>query len=121
MAEITHTPESHVADAQGHHDHFSFMGRTFDFPVYTGVFLLLGLLTIIEVSLSRVERGGLTIWLDLVGIVMVAIAIAKAGLVVWFYMHLNKDTRIFLACLIIPMILVTVSALFLIFVPQGSY
>lgn len=121
MTEITHTSESQAVEVHGHDENFSIIGRTFDFPVYTGVFLLLSILTIIEVSLSRVERGGLTIWLDLIGIIMVTIAIAKAGLVVWFYMHLNKDTRIFLACLLIPVILVTVSALFLVFVPQGSY
>jgi caa(3)-type oxidase subunit IV len=121
MAEITHASESRVVDSHRHDDNFSLVGRTFDFPVYTGVFFLLGVLTLIEVTLSQLPRTNLSPYLDLVGIIMVTIAIGKAGLVVWFYMHLNKDTRIFLACLLIPLFLVTVSALFLIFVPQGSY
>jgi caa(3)-type oxidase subunit IV len=117
---VLHTAES-PAETHGHDDRFTFLGRTFNVPVYTGVFFVLGVLTLIEVTLSQLPRPELSNWLDFVGIVMVAIAFCKAGLVVWFYMHLNKDTRIFLACMLVPLFLVIVSALFLIFVPQGSY
>ena len=52
---------------------------------------------------------------------MLVLAATKAGLVVWFYMHLNKDNRIFLACLMIPVVLVVLAVLFLSIVPTGGY
>lgn len=115
MSDITHNSESHVEDTHDHNEQFSFVGRTFPVPVYTGVFVLLGLLTLIEVTLSRVERS------SILTIIMLALATVKAGLVVWFYMHLNKDSRIFLACLVIPFLLVIVCVLFLSIVPVGGY
>lgn len=117
MTEVTHETESHVAEAHDHdHDEkFSFVGRTFNVPVYTGVFILLGILTVIEVALSRVPHSSIII------IIMLALAVFKAGLVVWFYMHLNKDNRIFLATLLIPVVLVILAVLFLSIVPVGGY
>lgn len=115
MSEITHNTEVHAEDAHDHNEQFSFVGRTFPVPVYTGVFVLLGALTLIEVLLSRVDRSGILI------AIMLALAITKSGLVVWFYMHLNKDSRIFLACLLIPFILVIICVWFLSIVPSFSY
>ena len=117
MSEITHDTESHVEAAHDDHDEkFSFVGRTFPVPVYTGVFVLLGVITLIEVAISQIfERSGILI------LVMLALATFKAGLVVWFYMHLNKDNRIFLACLLIPVVLVVVAVLFLSIIPVGGY
>ncbi|MCA0454446.1 MAG: cytochrome C oxidase subunit IV family protein [Chloroflexi bacterium] len=118
MTEVTHDTETHIVDAheQEHYDEkFSFVGRTFNVPTYTGVFALLGGLTVIEVLLSRLEHS------SIITIIMLALAVFKAGLVVWFYMHLNKDNRIFLATLLIPVVLVILAVLFLSIVPVGGY
>ncbi len=119
MSDIAHNPgiETDVVDPHDDHDEqFSFVGRTFPVPVYTGVFIVLGVTTLIEVVISQVfERSGILIF------IMLALATFKAGLVVWFYMHLNKDNRIFLACLMIPVVLVVLAVLFLSIVPAGGY
>ena len=117
MSEITHDTETHVEDTHDdHNEQFSFVGRTFPVPVYTGVFVLLGITTLVEVAISQLfERSGILIF------IMLALATFKAGLVVWFYMHLNKDSRIFLACLLIPVVLVVVAVLFLSIIPVGGY
>lgn len=117
MSEVTHDTETQVVDSHDDHDEqFSFVGRTFPVPVYTGVFGLLGGITIVEVLISQAfERSPILIF------IMLVLAATKAGLVVWFYMHLNKDSRIFLACLMIPVILVVLAVLFLSIVPAGGY
>ena len=116
MSEVTHDTETHIEDTHDDHDeNFSFVGRTFPVPVYTGVFVVLGILTLIEVTLSQLPHGFFTIPL------MLILSIVKAGLVVWFYMHLNKDSRIFLACLLIPVVLVIVAITFLSLIPVGGY
>ncbi|MEZ4668041.1 MAG: cytochrome C oxidase subunit IV family protein [Anaerolineae bacterium] len=121
MSEITHIAESQHDD-HAHGDSFTFLGRTFPVPLYTGVFGLLGILTLIEVTISQViPRGELPGYVDLVGLIMIVIAVCKASLVVWFYMHLNKDSRIFMIALLVPTILVIVCVLFLSIVPPGSY
>jgi len=119
MTDIEHNPDTGLQVVDPHDDHdeqFSFVGRTFPVPVYTGVFVVLGITTLIEVAISQIfERSGLLIFL------MLVLAVFKAGLVVWFYMHLNKDNRIFIACLMIPVVLVIIAVLFLSLVPNFSY
>lgn len=100
----------------GHHfvdDTTVFMGRTINQPVYTVVFGILAIVTIVEVALSGLPRGFFTIPL------MLGLALIKAGLVVWFYMHLNKDNRIFLFTLLIPFIMMILAIGFLLIVPTG--
>ncbi len=90
-----------------------FMGRTINQPVYTVVFIALAVVTIVEVALSGLPRGFLTIPL------MLGLALVKAGLVVWFYMHLNKDNRIFILTLMVPFIMMILATGFLMIVPTG--
>lgn len=92
-----------------------FMGRTFPFPLYTFVFLVLGAITIVEVALSQLPHGFLTAPL------LLALSASKAILVVMFYMHLREDSRIFALALIIPLILALVAATFLLTVPITGY
>ena len=89
------------------------LGMELPFPVYTVVYGGLALLTLIEVGLSQLPHGFLTIP------ILLGIAFFKAGLVVWFYMHLNTDSRIFAITLIIPLIMVIIATLFLMIVPTG--
>ena len=88
-------------------------GRVIPLPVYTVVFFGLAVLTLIEVGFSQLPHGFLSIP------VLLALAVCKAGLVVWFYMHLNKDSRIFAVTLAIPMVMVIIATLFLMLVPTG--
>jgi len=90
------------------------LGRQVNLPVYTVVFIALGILTVLEVALAElVPRGGLTIPL------MLIISLGKAALVVWFYMHLNSDSRLFAITLLVPVVMVTLATLFLMIVPVG--
>ena len=89
------------------------LGRVLPFPVYTVVYGVLAILTLIEVGISQLPPGALIIPL------LLGIAFFKAGLVVWFYMHLNTDSRIFAVTLIAPLIKVLIATLFLMIVPTG--
>jgi cytochrome c oxidase subunit IV len=124
MAEETVTHDEHEPQTDapakpvaGHHFHDDnktvIMGREIPFPIYTVVYGALALLTVIEVLLSQLPRGFLTIP------IMLVIAFLKAGLVVWFYMHLNTDSRIFAITLIAPVVMVIIATLFLMIVPTG--
>ena len=118
MAEetVTHDEpqsETHVAGHHYHEDKTVILGREIPLPVYTVVYGALAGLTVIEVLLSQLPRGFLTIP------VLLGIAFLKAGLVVWFYMHLNTDSRIFAITLLIPVVMVIIATLFLMIVPTG--
>lgn len=108
-----HSAVEPAENAHAHNDNFVFRGQEYPIPLYTAVYIGLGLLTLIEITLSQIERGGLTIP------VMLIIAVLKASLVVWFYMHLNKDSRIFALTLLIPTVLVILATIFLMIVPTG--
>ncbi len=89
-------------------------GRVIPLPVYTVVFIVLGVITVFEVALAEVfPRGGLTIP------IMLLASLAKAALVVWFYMHLNSDSRVFAITLLIPVLMVLLATGFLMIVPVG--
>jgi caa(3)-type oxidase subunit IV len=111
-----HSPAAHDAHHEhDYHEQLKLFGRTFPVPTYTGVFIILGILTVMEVALFELPRGFLT------APIMIVLSVIKAGLVVWFYMHLNKDSRIFLIALLVPTILVVICTLFLLIVPPGGY
>jgi caa(3)-type oxidase subunit IV len=113
--------EHNAHDAHSAHDHHSdsttvqFAGReiTLPVPVYTAVFGVLGALTVIEVLLAEIITS------DIKTPILVLLSLMKAGLVVWFYMHLNRDTRLFMLTLLLPVIVGLLSALYLLTVPTG--
>lgn len=89
-------------------------GRVIPLPVYTVVFITLGILTLFELALAEVfPRGGLTIP------IMLLASLTKAALVVWFYMHLNSDSRVFALTLLVPVLMVLLATGFLLIVPIG--
>lgn len=90
-------------------------GRTFPFPVYTVVYIVLGALTAIEVLLTFLPHG----WL--LTIALLGISIAKMVLVVLFYMHLKEDSKLFAAAIILPLFIIMVATLFLIAAPSTGY
>jgi len=121
MSTLSENADGDVALIAEHHhsDTFTipFVGTEMTLPggIYTFVFGLLALLTVAEVMMAELlPDGGLTITLLLVA------AIAKALLVVTFYMHLANDNRIFRVVLLLPLVVVLLSILFLMFVPVGS-
>ncbi|MEQ8676459.1 MAG: cytochrome C oxidase subunit IV family protein [Aggregatilineales bacterium] len=105
--------EALAHDAHG--DVTVWFGREFPFPVYTMVFGLLAVATLIEVILAELIGSDLKIP------ILLGIAIVKAGLVVWYYMHLNHDSRVFALTLALPLIIALLSALFLMGVDPTSY
>lgn len=105
--------EALAHDAHG--DTTVLFGRELPFPIYTVVFIGLAILTLIEVILAEVISGDIKIP------ILVAIAVAKAYLVVYYYMHLNTDSRVFALTLALPVGIALLSALFLFAVPSGSY
>lgn len=104
---------SHPPD---HGDTTTFLGKTYDIPIYTSVFIALGVFTVVEVLIAEVISGNIK------NPVLLAIAAAKALLVVLFYMHLKEDSRIFALVLSVPIGLAIISTLFLLAIPAtGGY
>ena len=108
-----HAAGGHAAEAHG--DTSVFLGRTFPFPIYTVIFGILAVVTIIEVIIAELPDG----WLG--AALLILLSVFKAALVVWYYMHLREDNRLYALILIVPVILVTVGTLFLASVPLGGY
>lgn len=109
--------ESYEASHGGHDDHGDttvVFGRTLPFPLYTVVFLGLGVLTIIEVLVGGFE-GFLRIPL------LLGIAVVKMYLVVYYYMHLKTDSRFFAIALIVPVVVAAISMFFVLATPHSGY
>ena len=101
----------HVA----HGDTTVFMGKTYNIPIYSSVYLALGAFTILEVAIAEIISGDVKIPL------LLGFAIAKSLLVVMFYMHLKQDSRIFAVALAVPLGIALLSMLFLLAVPSTGY
>jgi cytochrome c oxidase subunit 4 len=124
-----HTTADHAHDAA--HDHAAtdshdahedtllptsrFLGIDLPVPLYTAVFGALAMLTIIEVILAELPEFFLTVPL------LVFLSICKAILVVWYYMHLRTDNKLYALALLIPLFIGIVGTLFLLAVPLFSY
>ena len=115
LGERPSDPHEAHAGAHAHSDTTVLFGREYPFPIYTMVFFALGALTIFEVLFAELFYGGFAI------AVLMGIAIVKAGLVVYYYMHLNTDSRVFAVTLALPVLIALLSALFLLAVPTGNY
>jgi hypothetical protein len=91
-------------------------GRVIPYPIYTVIFFTLGIITIIEVASAEIFPHGwlLTIWLA-------GLSVSKALMVMWFYMHLKDDSRIFAFAIILPIIIALIATLFLSAVPPTGY
>jgi cytochrome c oxidase subunit IV len=113
--EATEPPHS-KAEALGetHEDHSNqsvFLGRTFPYPIYTVIFGALAALTVTEILISGIDAEGLRIP------ILLALAVTKALLVIYYYMHLRTDSRIFTVTLIIPALVALAAMFYLLFVP----
>ncbi len=104
--------ESH--DTHHHSDTVNLGFTTVTVPggIYTVVFVILGILTAIEVLLAETTNAeAFAIAL------LLTLAISKAVLVVMYYMHLKDDSRLFSLSLIVPLVIAILSVLYLIGVP----
>lgn len=97
------------------HDTTVIFGRELPYPVYTVVFMALGILTVTEVTLSELLAEIETLKI----IALLGIAFVKASLVALFYMHLKDDDRAFALAFGVPAAMVILSILFLLGVPTS--
>lgn len=84
--------------------------------VYTAVFIALGVFTLLEVLTAELfATSGIKI------VLLMGMAVAKAFLVIWFYMHLNRDARsnpLLYVVLLLPLTVTLLSILYLLGVPS---
>jgi hypothetical protein len=92
------------------------LGRDIPLPLYTVVFGALAAVTVVEVASAEIFPDGwlLTLWLA-------ALSVTKAVTVMWFYMHLKNDSRIFAGAIILPIFIALIATLFLSAVPMTGY
>jgi caa(3)-type oxidase subunit IV len=68
---------------------------------YVAIFAVLAAITLVEIGMTRASIApALTTGLFL------AFSLAKASLVVMFFMHLRDDSRVYAAILLLPLVLV---------------
>jgi len=129
MTEETHNNETAIEPLDTHHDDHDHHSDTVKIPllgevtvaggIYTVIFGVLAVLTAIEVIIAESLINNPD--MDFFRITSnITIAILKVALVVWFYMHLNRDSRVFLAILLFPTFIVLLSVLFLASLPAGA-
>jgi len=140
MAEMVQEHVEHADDHAHDHDHHSdtvvVLGReiTVYGGVYTVVFGVLAILTLIEVISAEVLNGmieattggeaavlALQLLPALKAFILLGIGIIKAALVVWFYMHLREDNRILAVVLLLPLLIAALSVMFVLAVPPTGY
>ncbi len=83
--------------------------------IYTVVFGVLAALTVLEVGIAEIFGDGF-----LKTATLVVLSLGKAALVVTFYMHLNRDNRLYWVALGLPLIIVLLSVLFLLAAPADG-
>lgn len=139
MAEMTHNELDHSAD-HAHNDHHSdtvvIRGReiTVAGGIYTVVFGVLAILTVIEVISAEVLNGAIdattggeaaVVALQLLpalkAFLLLGIGIIKSALVIWFYMHLRDDNKILAVVLLLPLLIAALSIVFLLSIPPIGY
>lgn len=129
MAVEEHTHDesaTHDASAHGHgethetieglaHDipnQTDFFGlTTINLPIYDVVFISLGVFTAVEVGIGTLSLPEGWIWVKIA--LLAGIAFVKAFHVVWFYMHLKSDNKVFWLTLMLPFIIAAVGLLYL--------
>jgi cytochrome c oxidase subunit IV len=119
-----HAAEPHPIHVPSDTVTLPFINQTITVPggIYSVVFGVLAILTIIEVLLSVIpEEGAATLVTGLITATLVLFSTIKAFLVAWFYMHLNHDNKLFRWILLVPVGLALVAAIYLLAVPSTGY
>ena len=123
-----------MADATHHEGHHSntvrLLGReiTVEGGIYTVVFGALAILTVIEVVSAEYLKGAIhdspnaaDSLQAIKAVLLLAIAIIKSSLVIWFYMHLRDEKRILAVVLLLPLLIATLSIMYLLAIPPIGY
>ena len=124
MAQATHHDDGH------HSNTVQLLGRqiTVEGGVYTVVFIGLAILTVIEVVSAEGLKGMIhdmpdaadTLQAIKAGLLLV-IAVIKSALVIWFYMHLRDEKPLLAVVLLLPLLIASLSILYLLAIPPGGY
>ncbi len=119
-----HTTSDHTThDSHSDTVHLPVIGSiTVSGGIYTVVFGILGVLTLLEVLIAETigkMEGDTAEALKIV--LLLGIAVAKSALVILYYMHLKDDSRIFLATLLLPLLITLLSIFYLLAVPPTGY
>ncbi len=123
MAEATHHEEHHSNTVR-------LLGReiTVEGGIYTVVFGILAILTVIEVLSAEGLKDAIHDLPDLAVALqaikaglLLFIAIIKAALVIWFYMHLRDEKPVLAVVLLLPLLIASLSILYLLAIPPGGY
>ena len=106
------------------------LGReiTVEGGIYTVVFIGLAILTVIEVLSAEGLKGAIhdmpdaaaTLQAIKAGLLLL-IAIIKSTLVIWFYMHLRDEKPLLAVVLLLPLLIASLSILYLLAIPPGGY
>ena len=122
--ELTHDDHSH------HSNTVALLGReiTVEGGIYTVVFGGLAILTVIEVLSAEFLKSAIhdspSIAASLTtfkAVLLLALAIFKSSLVIWFYMHLKDEKRILAVVLLLPLLIAALSVMFVLAVPPTGY
>jgi caa(3)-type oxidase subunit IV len=123
MTEITQTTDNaHITPAEHSHSDtvtLPILGTiTVMGGIYTVVFGGLAILTALEVLIAELTKFWEIRTVPIIA--LMGIAIAKAALVVMYYMHLRTDSRLFALALLLPLGIVTLCLIYLMGVPTGG-
>lgn len=118
-------------DDHGHHSNtVTLLGRdiTVEGGIYTVVFGGLAILTVIEVFCAETLKSAIhdapsaaATLTTIKAVLLLAIAIVKSALVIWFYMHLKDEKRILAVVLLLPLLIAALSVMFVLAVPPTGY
>lgn len=124
MAQATHHEGGH------HSNTVRLLGReiTVEGGIYTVVFGALALLTVIEVVSAEFLKGAIhdapsaAVTLQAIkAVLLLGIAIIKSSLVIWFYMHLREEKPLIAVVILLPLLVASLSIMFLLAVPPLGY
>ena len=124
MAEATHHDSGH------HGNTVQLLGReiTVEGGIYTVVFGALAVLTVIEVVSAEFLKGAIhdapsaAVTLQAIkAVLLLGIAIVKSSLVIWFYMHLREEKPLIAVVILLPLLVASLSIMFLLAIPPSGY
>ena len=124
MAEATHHEGGH------HSNTVRLLGReiTVEGGIYTVVFAGLAVLTMIEVASAEFLKGAIhdapsaaATLQAIKAVLLLGIAIVKSSLVIWFFMHLRDEKPILAVVLLLPLLIATLSIMYLLAIPPIGY
>ncbi len=72
------------------------------YRTFIQIWLALLVLTGVTIAVSRVNLGALNVWVAL------AVASVKSSLVIFYFMHLRQESRLFKICLLVMLVILAI-------------